>query len=127
METQSSIFAWEISGREEPGRLQSMGHKKSDTTKHSHTHTAYSGASLVAQIVNKLLQWKRCKRCGFNPWVRKIPWRRKWKPTPVFLPGTSHGTEETGGLQSTGCKESDMTEQLSRSLLKALYYMLGIQ
>ena len=31
------------------------------------------------------------RRCGFNPWVGKIPWRRKWQPTPVFLPGKSHG------------------------------------
>ena len=34
-------------------------------------------------------QWRRHKRCGFNPWVRKIPWRRAWHPTPVFLPGES--------------------------------------
>ena len=33
----------------------------------------------------------QCRRCGFNPWVRKIPWRRKGQPTPVFLPGKSHG------------------------------------
>ena len=32
-------------------------------------------------------QCRRCKRCGFSPWVRKIPWRRKCQPTPVFLPG----------------------------------------
>ena len=31
------------------------------------------------------------RRLGFNPWVGKIPWRRKWQPTPVFLPGESHG------------------------------------
>ena len=31
------------------------------------------------------------KRCGFDPWVRKIPWRRAWQPTPVFLPGEPHG------------------------------------
>ena len=30
-------------------------------------------------------------RCGFDPWVGKIPWRRTWQPTPVFLPGASHG------------------------------------
>ena len=36
-------------------------------------------------------QCRRCKRCGFDPWVRKIPWRRKWQPAPVFLPGKSHG------------------------------------
>ena len=33
----------------------------------------------------------QCGRPGFNPWVRKIPWRRKWQPTPVLLPGKSHG------------------------------------
>ena len=33
----------------------------------------------------------QCKRCRFDPWVGKIPWRRKWQPTPVFLPGESHG------------------------------------
>jgi len=32
----------------------------------------------------------QCRRCGFNRWVGKIPWRRKWQPTPVFLPGKSH-------------------------------------
>ena len=32
-------------------------------------------------------QCRRCKRCGFDPWVRKIPWKRVWQPTPVFLPG----------------------------------------
>ena len=36
-------------------------------------------------------QCGRCKRHGFDPWVRKIPWRRAWQPTPVFLPGESHG------------------------------------
>ena len=34
---------------------------------------------------------RRHKRCGFDSWVRKIPWRRAWQPTPVFLPGESHG------------------------------------
>ena len=36
-------------------------------------------------------QCRRCRRCRFYPWLRKIPWRRKWQPTPVFLPGESHG------------------------------------
>ena len=45
---------------------------------------------------------KRHKRCGFDPWIGKIPWRRKSQPTPVFLPGESPWTEESGGLQSTG-------------------------
>ena len=33
----------------------------------------------------------QCRRCGFDPWVGNIPWQRKWQPTPVFLPGKSHG------------------------------------
>ena len=40
------------------------------------------------------------------PWVGKIPWRRKWQPTPVFLPGESSWTEEPGGLQSMGLQRS---------------------
>ena len=45
---------------------------------------------------------RRHKRCRFYPWVGNIPWRRKWQPTPVFLPGESPWTEEPGGLQSMG-------------------------
>ena len=41
-------------------------------------------------------------RPGFNPWVRKIPWRRKWQPTPVLLPGKIPWTEEPGRLQPMG-------------------------
>ena len=47
-------------------------------------------------------QRRRLKRCGFDPWVRRIPWRRAWKPTPVFLPGKSHGQRSLGRLQSIG-------------------------
>ena len=36
-------------------------------------------------------QCRRCERHGFNLWIRKFPWRRKWQHTPVFLPGESHG------------------------------------
>jgi len=36
-------------------------------------------------------QCRRHKRCWFDPWVGEIPWRREWQPTPIFLPGKSHG------------------------------------
>ena len=39
------------------------------------------------------------RRCGFSPWVKKIPWRRKWQPTPVFLPGKSHGQRNLVGYK----------------------------
>ena len=55
-------------------------------------------------------QCRRHKRRGFDPWVKKIPWRRAWQPTPVFLPGESPWTEKPGRLQSMGSKESDTTE-----------------
>ena len=42
------------------------------------------------------------RRCGLRPWVGKILWRRKWQPTPGFLPGKSHGTEQPARLQSRG-------------------------
>ena len=41
-------------------------------------------------------------RPGFDPWVGKIPWTGKWQPTPVFLPGKSHGQRSLAGLQSIG-------------------------
>ena len=49
---------------------------------------------------------------GFDPWVRKIPWRKTWQPTPV-LPGESHGQRSLGGYSLQGCKESETTERLS--------------
>ena len=42
-------------------------------------------------------QCRRCKRRGFDPWIGKIPRRKKWKPTPVFLPGESHGQSSLEG------------------------------
>ena len=42
------------------------------------------------------------ERPGFDPWVGKIPWRRAWQPTPVFLPGEFPRTEKPGVLQSVG-------------------------
>ena len=55
-------------------------------------------------------QCRRCKRCGFNLWVGKIPWRRKWQATPVSLPGESHGQRSLEGYSPQDCKELDTTE-----------------
>ena len=52
----------------------------------------------------------QCGRPGFNPWAGKMPWRRKWQPTAVFLPGESHGQRSLAGDGPWGRKESDMTE-----------------
>ena len=62
--------------------------------------------------VKNLLQ---CRRPRFDPWVGKIPWRREWLPTPVFLPGKFPGQRSLVGYSPWGNKESDMTERLSLS------------
>ena len=48
----------------------------------------------------------QCRRCGFNPWVGKIPLKRKWQSTPVFLPGKSHGQGSRVGYNPRGHKKS---------------------
>ena len=55
---------------------------------------------------------RRCRRHGFDPWAGKIPWRRTWQPTPIFLPGEFHGWRSLVGYSTWGRKESDTTERL---------------
>ena len=58
------------------------------------------GAFLVAQMVKKI--HLQCRRSRFEPWVGKTPWRRDWKPTPVFLLGEFHGQKSLVGYKSMG-------------------------
>ena len=60
--------------------------------------------------VKILLAMQEGRRLRFNPWVGKIPWRRKWQPTPVFLLGKSCGCRSLPGYSPWGCKELDATE-----------------
>ena len=60
-----------------------------------------------------MAQWQRiCLQCrrGFDPWVRKMPWRRKCQPTPVFLPEKSQGQRSLVGYRPWGHKELEATE-----------------
>ena len=61
------------------------------------------------------LRWKRvclqCRRPEFDSWVGKIPWRREWQPTPVLLPGESHGQRNPVDNSPWAFTDSDMTEQ----------------
>ena len=56
----------------------------------------------------------QCRRTGFDSWVGKIPWRRKWQPTPVFWPGEFHGQRSLVSYSPWGHKELDTTEQLKK-------------
>jgi len=55
----------------------------------------------------------QCRRPEFDPWVGKIPWRREWLPTSVFLPGEFPGQRSLGDYSPCSCNESDKSEQLT--------------
>ena len=74
-------------------------------------HIQNREANLVVQIVKNL-------PAMLDPWIRKIPWRSKCLPTPVFLPGESHGQKSLVDYSPWGRKESDMTERLTLSTLQ---------
>ena len=57
----------------------------------------------------------RYRSLGFDLWVGKNPWRREWQPTPVFLPGESHGQRSLVGYSPSGHKELDTTERLNNN------------
>ena len=62
-------------------------------------------------MVKKLTASQGDMRCGFNPWVGKIPWRRERLPTPVFLPEEFHGQRSLVGYSPHGGRKSDTTEE----------------
>ena len=64
----------------------------------------------------------QCRRPGFDPWVGKIPWRRKWQPTPVPLPGKSHGWRSLGGYSPWG-RLSDFTSLWTIGNLGMIYLL----
>ena len=71
--------------------------------------------SLVAQLVkNPAIIQETAGNAGD---LGSIPWRRKWQPTPIFLSGKSYGQRSMAGYSPWGCKELDMTEQLTVSSL----------
>ena len=73
-------------------------------------------------FVGKVTLAKQCRRPGFNPWVWRISWRRKWQPTPVFLSGEFHGQRSLVGYSSWDLKESDMTEWLTLSTFSCILF-----
>ena len=97
---------------------QRVGHDWS-TTIHTHTHThththiyiciyiyicMYVYSFLGGTVVKISCQCKGWRRCGFNPWVRKDPWSKKWQLTPIFLPGKFHGQKSLVGYHPWGTK-----------------------
>ena len=84
-----------------------------------------------ATVKESACQCRRCKRYGFSPWLGKIPWRKKWQPTPVFFSVKSHGQRNLAGCSPWGHKESDMTEQLrvhtsTSTIIKVSYRVVSL-
>ena len=75
-------------------------------TKHKAKYRWHSGKESSCQC-------RRHRSCGFNLWVRKIPWRRKRQPTPVFFLAKSNRQRNRAGYSPGGCKTSDSTEWLN--------------
>ena len=70
----------------------------------------FSGLSQWLSGKEPSCQYRRLKRCEFNPWVGKIPWSRKRQPTPVFMPGKVHGQRSLVDYSPWDRRKSDMTE-----------------
>ena len=81
----------------------------------------------LAQLVKNLLQCRRHRKHRFDPWVRKILWRRKWQPILVFLPEKSHGVRSLASYNPWGPKESDRTKMLSTMLWNAHHTLTSIR
>ena len=98
------VLPWTV-----PKRVQicplSWGHSKPK----SQICSIWLGFPGGAKSKEPTCQWRRHR---FNPWVRKIPWRGAWQPTPIFLPGESHGQWSLAGYSPWGCKESHTTAVL---------------
>ena len=115
MATHSSVLTWRIPGMAELGGLPSVGshrvgHDWSNLAAAAYTYiymytymatcislkVFYHRASLVSQCKEPACQcWRSL---GFSGWVEEMSWRRKWQPTPVFLPGESHGQRSLEGF-----------------------------
>ena len=109
MATYSSTLAWKIPWTEDPGRLQFMGSQRVEHDWETSLSLSLLFKSIFLVSFPRWLsgkesscQFMRHRRCGFDPWVRKIPRRRKWQPTSVFFPGESHGQSLAGYSQSIG-------------------------
>ena len=113
-------------------RLQWPGPLKCPLSKQNYSHIWFQDSKSTRvtcplwyevenkEITSQVVQWWRIslpmqemQETRVQSLGGKIPWRRKWQPTPVLLPGKSHGQRSLVGYRPWGCKESDITEQLS--------------
>ena len=117
MATHSSILAWRMPWTEKWAAVHEVTKSGKCDSPDSRVTAAvetltngFTGFPRWRSGKESACQCRTCKRCGFDPWVVKIPWRRKLQPPPVFFPGKFHGQRSLVGYSSPGHKESYMTE-----------------
>ena len=136
MATHCSVLAWRIPGTGEPVGLLSMGSQNqtwlkrlsSSSSKKRQARVKVSLSGYSCQNSYFVMHYwllgggsdGKKSSCDaiepeFDPWVRKMPWRKEWLPTPAFLPGEFHGQRNLAGYSPRGCKELDTAEQLSHT------------
>ena len=102
---------YQLSHRGSPGIVEWVAcpFSRGSSRPRNQTRVSCIWDSLVAQMVKSLpaMQETQVRSLG-----QEDPWRRKWEPTPVFLPGRSHGRRSLGGYSPWGCKELETTERL---------------
>ena len=103
----SMSLQWQIASWEQEGNVQCVCFMWGVDNLSGTAFWSCPGGSVVKNLPTKC---RRHKRCLFNPWIRKIPWKSERQPTPVFLPRESHGQRSLAGYSPWGCKESDTTE-----------------
>ena len=133
MATHSSILAWEIPWTKDSGGLQSIGFQRVGhdlvTKQRQQQQTSFyptKGTLGLPKWLSGQESTCQCRRCGFNLWVEKVTWRRAWQPTPVFLPGKSHGQRNLADYSPWGHKNqtwlSDQT--IATTPTSSLSFML---
>ena len=73
----------------------------------------HCGASKLTHCIKNSPAMQETQEMTVWSWVRKIPWRRAWQPTPLFLPGEFHGQRSLASYSSWGWKQLDMTKELT--------------
>ena len=117
MATHSSVLALRIQGWGSLVGCRLWGHTELDTTEVTCLAAAAHAKPTSLMDTWSFPWWLRrssiclqCRKPRFSPWIGKIPWTRKWQPTPVFLPGDAHGQRSLVGYNPWACQESDTPE-----------------
>ena len=126
MHSLPTVAAQEGSGVNSPGVHSGHLHTKPSGSAFSHPDRVHPswGYKLFVPTLSSLLRFHllgllaKIERPLFFTWVGKIPWRREWQPTLLFLPGESHGWRSPVGCSPRGRKESDITERLTHQVLE---------